>query len=177
MKPLRSNEEISLHSAGVDSKKQRCWELQSSCGTFFEISFHIHAGSRGLKMCLPLLSITEPNTPRPIYNSTTGELIQFMGAGVFFLFFLFFFFLLFKIYFGFSSPQRCIYSLIPQPRLAHGTSTTRLLWQRSGTGCSAHMPKCNYLTDLRKRKEKKKKQLKTVFIQLFSICPSVSTHF
>ena len=49
--------------------------------------FTFMAGAWGLKMCLPPLSIIQANTQRQIYNSTTGELIQFIGAGVFLFFF------------------------------------------------------------------------------------------
>lgn len=73
--------------------------------------FTFMAGAWGLKMCLPPLSIIQANTQRQIYNSTTGELIQFIGAGVF----LFFFSLalsLFPVSFLLSVESCCIYCLI-----------------------------------------------------------------
>lgn len=77
------------------SQKRRCWELQSSCGTFgFFLFFYFfiplsqqgHGGPKK-KLCLPHLSIIQANAPQPIYNSDTGELIQFIG-GLCFLFFI-----------------------------------------------------------------------------------------
>lgn len=73
------------------SQKQRCWELQSSCGTFWDFVSLSWQGHRVWKKCAyHLLSIIPANTAEEIYNSTTQEHIQFTGASVFLHFFIWF---------------------------------------------------------------------------------------
>ena len=88
MKPLWSNKEISLPIAGIESETEML-RVAELLRYMLRFHFTFMAGAWGLKMCLPLLSIIQANTLKQIYNSTTGELIQFIGASV--LFFPFFF--------------------------------------------------------------------------------------
>lgn len=110
MKPLWSNKKMSLPITGIESETEmlRVAEL-----LLYILRFHFTflAGAWGLKMCLPLLSIIQANTPKQIYNSATGELIQFIGAGVFFFPPVFFIFLASFLH---SVEPGCIYSLISQ---------------------------------------------------------------
>ena len=88
MKPLWSNKEISLPIAGIESETEML-RVAELLRYMLRFHFTFMAGAWGLKMCLPLLSIIQANTLKQIYNSTTGELIQFIGASVFFFPFFF----------------------------------------------------------------------------------------
>lgn len=81
MKPLWSNKEISLPIAGIESETEML-RVAELLRYILRFHFTFMVGAWGLKMCLPLLSIIQANTPERIYNSTTGELIQFIGASV-----------------------------------------------------------------------------------------------
>lgn len=143
------------------------------------------AGAWGLKMCLPLLSIIQAKTPEQIYNSTTGRLIQFIGADVFFFFsslppppFIYLFI------FGFLPPQcwtmlHLLFNFTAKDCL--DTQFLHFLEPKSGIDCSTNTPHFNYLTGLRKEVcvfcgwgwGVKDTWWKTahLFIQLSSICP------
>lgn len=171
MKPLWSNKEISLPIAGIESETEML-RVAELLRYILRFHFTFMAGAWGLKMCLPLLSIIQANTLKQIYNSTTGELIQFIGAGVFFSFSPPYFFYFFLASFLLSVERCCIYSLISQARLAPDIFTTQLYPFsdiRVG-GYSTHMPQFNYLTDLQREGGG------GLFIQLSSLSspPSVS---
>lgn len=93
MKPLWSDKEISLPIAGIESETEML-RVAELLRYILRFHFTFMAGAWGLKMCLPLLSIIQANTLKPIYNSTAGELIQFIGAASFLPFFFFTFFFL-----------------------------------------------------------------------------------
>lgn len=92
MKPLWSNKEISSPITGIESEAEML-RVAELLRYILRFHFTFMAGALGVKMCLPLLSIIPANTLKQIYNSTTGELIQFIGAAVFLIFFSLPFFL------------------------------------------------------------------------------------
>lgn len=129
MKPLWSNKEITSPIAGIESETEML-RVAELLRYILRFHFTFMARAWGLKMCLPLLSIIQANTLKPIYNSTTGELIQFIGAAGFLLFFFLFNFFLFAI------ELCCVYSLIPQPKLTphldHPTTFTKIQKETDG---------------------------------------------
>lgn len=148
MKPLWSNKEISLPIAGIESETEML-RVAELLRYILRFHFTFMAGAWGLKMYLPPLSIIQANTPKQIYNSTTGELIQFIGAGVFFFSPSFLFF------FSFFPPQcwtllHLLFNFHCQG--SHLTSSPPFwvvfLRRWSSISCNTHMPQFNYLTDL-----------------------------